>query len=132
LPPSTFRIQNKLAAKYKPLPLEEERRLIRRAKKGSLPAREKLLLHLIGFFIFRMETTLFPPVRHKFGEDILQECILFAETKINSYNLRYKDKEGLFKKVCFRTYLWKGVTGVMLKYLKQNGNPAGPLKRQDA
>jgi hypothetical protein len=127
LPPNTFGYYKKIAAKYKPLPLNEERRLIRHAKKGNQPARKKLLLHLIGFFIFRIETTLFPPVKHKFGEDILQECILFAETKINSYNLRYKDKDGLFKKVYFRTYLWKGVTGVMFKYLKQNGNFAGCL-----
>jgi len=74
----------------------------------------------MGFFIFRIETTLYPPVRREFGEDILQECILFAETKIQRYNLRYRDKEGLFKKVYFRTYLWKGVTGLMLAHIKRN------------
>ena len=94
--------------------------MIRRARKGNVPARKKLLLHLIGFFIFRIETTLYPPVKREFGEDILQECILFAEKKIKSYNLRYRDKEGLFKKVYFRTYLWKGVTGLMLAHIKRN------------
>ena len=117
---STFGYYKKIAAKYKPLPLDEERRLIRRAKKGNQPARKKLQLHLIGFFIFRIETTLYPPVKREFGEDILQECILFAEKKIKSYNLRYRDKKGLFKKVYFRTYLWKGVTGVMFTYIKRN------------
>ena len=100
--------------------MDEERRLVRRAKKGDLLARKKLLLHLSGFFIFRIETTLYPAVKCEFGEDILQECMLYAETKIKSYNLRYRDKKGLFKKVYFRTYLWKGVTGMMFTYLKKN------------
>jgi hypothetical protein len=120
LPLSNFGYYRKIAAKHKPLPLDEERRLIRRAKKGNPQAREKLLLHLIGFFIFRIETTLYPPVKREFGEDILQECILFAEIKIKSYNLRYRDENGIFKKVYFRTYLWKGVTGVMFTYIKRN------------
>ena len=100
--------------------MDEERRLIRRAKKGNQPARQKLLLHLLGFFVFRIEATLYPPVKREFGEDILQECILFAEAKVQKYNLRYKDKDGSFKKVYFRTYLWKGVTGLMFAHIKRN------------
>jgi hypothetical protein len=98
LPLNTFGYYKKTARRYKTLPLDEERRLIRHAKKGDVPARQKLLLHLMGFFIFRIETTLFPHIKREFGEDILQECILFAETKIQKYNLRYKDKTGCFKK----------------------------------
>jgi hypothetical protein len=114
-----FGSYRKLSAEYKPLPLAEERKLIRLAKKGNDPARNKLLLHLTGFFIFRIETTLFSSAKREFGEDILQECILFAQTKIKRYNLRYKDKNGVFKKVYLRTYLWKGITGLMFSYIKK-------------
>jgi hypothetical protein len=119
---TTFYLYKQTASKFGPLSLDDERRLVRRAKKGDRLARKKLLLHLIGFFIFRIETTLYPAIRHRFGEDILQECLLFAESRIPRYNLRYKDERGIFKKVYFRTYLWKGVTGVMLTYIKKNRN----------
>jgi hypothetical protein len=119
---TTYTLYKQTASKYGPLSLDDERRLIRRAKKGDQLARKKLLLHLMGFFIFRIETTLYPAIRHGFGEDILQECMLFAESRISRYNLRYKDEMGIFKKVYFRTYLWKGVTGVMFTYIKKNRN----------
>jgi hypothetical protein len=119
---STFILYKKTASKYGPLSLDDERRLVRRAKKGDQLARKKLLLHLIGFFIFRIETTLYPAIKHRFGEDILQECLLLAESKIPYYNLRYRDEKGIFKKVYFRTYLWKGVAGVIFAYIKKNRN----------
>ena len=102
--------------------MNEERRLVRRASKGDQLARKRLRYHLIGFFIFRMETTLYPAIRNRFGEDILQECLLFAESRIPRYNLRYRDDKGIFKKVYFRTYLWKGITVVMFTYIKKNRN----------
>ena len=120
MPQTTFSTYKNIAAKHKQLPLAEERRLISLAKKGDLSARKKLLLHLTGFFLFRIETTLYPEIKREFGEDILQECILYADLKVQGYKLRYKDKEGLFKKVYFRTYLWKGITGLMFTYVKQN------------
>lgn len=115
-----FGHSKKIAAKYKRLPLDEERKLISLAKKGNVSARKKLLLHLIGFFIFRIETTLYPPNIRQFGEDILQECILHAIIKIQSYNLRYKNKWGRPQKFHFSTYLWKGITGLMLMHIKRN------------
>jgi hypothetical protein len=118
--PSVLSHYRKLASRHKKLPCKEERMLISLAKKGDKSSQEKLLIHLIGFFLFRVETSLFPSIIPRFGDDIIQECVLFAMRKIPSYNLRYKDKKGFFKKVCFSSYIWKGVTGVMLSYLKQN------------
>jgi len=120
----SFNLYKETAKKHRPLSLGDERRLISLAKKGDGLARRKLLLHLTGFFIFRIETTLFPRIKREFGDDILQECFLFAESKINCYKLRYKNKLGVCKKVFLRSYLWKGVTGVMLNYVKKNC-PAG-------
>jgi hypothetical protein len=94
--------------------------LISLAKKGDKPSQEKLLIHLIGFFLFRVETSLFPSIIPRFGDDIIQECVLFAARKIPNYNLRYKDKNGSVKRVCFSSYIWKGVTGVMFSYVKKN------------
>jgi hypothetical protein len=133
LPNMRYKVYKEIAKKHKPLPLIDERRLISLAKKGDGSARQKLLLHLIGFFIFRIETSLFPHIKNEFGDDILQECIVFAEGKIDFYKLRYKNKSGVFKKVFLRSYLWKGVTGVMLNHVKRN-SPASVWKisgRQD-
>jgi hypothetical protein len=105
---------------YRNLPLKEERTLIRLAKRGNLPAQQKLLLHLVGFFIFRIRTTLYPAVAREFGEDILQECLLWTPKKIKSYNLRYRNKKGIFQPVQLRSYIWKGVTGLMFQYVKKN------------
>jgi hypothetical protein len=76
---TTYNLYKQTASKYGPLSLDDERRLVRRAKKGDQLARKKLLLRLIGFFVFRIETALYPALRHRFGEDILQECLLLAE-----------------------------------------------------
>ena len=71
------------------------------------------MLHLVGFFIFRIETTLESPKIQELGEDILQECILFASGRIPKFKLRYKNKPGVYKKYRFSTYLLKGVTGII-------------------
>jgi len=109
-----------MASLHKKLPSREERKLISLAKKGDQPAQEKLLLHLVGFLIFRIETAFSPYIVIRFGEDILQECIIFATAKIRRYEVRFKNKEGLYKTYCLCTYLWKGVTGVMFSYVKKN------------
>ena len=118
--PSVLSPYRKLASKHKKLPRKEERMLISLAKKGDKSSQEKLLIHLIGFFVFRVETSIFSSIIPRCGEDIIQECVLFAVRKIPSYNLRYKDRNGFNKKVCFSSYIWKGITGVMLSYVKQN------------
>jgi DNA-directed RNA polymerase specialized sigma subunit len=39
--------------------------------------------------------------------------------KIQSYNLRYKDKNGNFKPVRFSSYVWKRIDGFIIDYLKK-------------
>lgn len=105
---------------YPKLSLGCERKLIRLAKRGDSSAEQQLLLHQIGYFIFRIRTVLYPAVIRDFGEDILQECLLWTPKKIQSYNLRYRDKNGIFQPVQLRSYIWKGITGVILHYVKEN------------
>ena len=104
------------------LPLPEERKLISLAKKGDIPARQKLQLHLLGFFIFRIENTLHSSKIREFREDILQECVLLASVKIHSYKLRYRTKTGEYKKFRFSTYLWKAVTGIIFQQITKYNN----------
>jgi hypothetical protein len=115
-----FKQYSKIINRHKNLSLKEERTLIRRAKNGDVQAQQKLLLHHIGFFIFRIRTALYFPVVREFGSDILQECLLWTPRKIQSYNLRYRNKKGIFQPVLLRTYLWKGVTGLMFQYVRKN------------
>ncbi len=105
---------------YKKLSLKYERKLIAFAKKGNSLAQNKLLLHLVGFFLFRIKTTLYPSIVKQYGEDILQECLLLAIEKIHTYNLRYKNKTGELQPVHLSTYMWKSVTGLMLSFIKTN------------
>jgi DNA-directed RNA polymerase specialized sigma24 family protein len=109
----------KIAARYRQLPIDEERKLISLAKSGNRSAHQRIALHLTGFFVFRIETTLFSCVIEQHGEDILQECFLFLASKIGTFKLRYRDRFGRFKKVRLSTYLWKGITGVMLSYIRR-------------
>ena len=100
------------------LSLKHERKLIALAKKGMSSAQEELLLHLVGFFLFRIKTTLYPSIVKQYGEDILQDCLYLAIKKIRTYNLRYKNKTGELQPVHFSTYMWKSVTGLMLAFVK--------------
>ena len=101
------------------LSLSDERRLIRRAKKGDSRAQNTLLLHLVGYFIYRIRTQLFSSILLEYGEDILQECLLWTPKKIQSYNLRYRNQQGIFQPVYLRSYIWKGITGIILQYINQ-------------
>jgi len=68
------------------LPLKQERKLIRLAQQGVVEARNKLLRHLIGFFVIRIKTTAFPSFLY--GEDIIQDCVIMAAEKIITYDLK--------------------------------------------
>lgn len=103
---------------HKKLPILRERKLIASAKKGNKLAQNELLLHLTGFFIYRIYTTLYSSIIKQYGEDILQDCFLFTVKVINSYKLRYKNKEGKIQIVHLSTYMWKGITGIMLNHIK--------------
>jgi hypothetical protein len=60
--------------KFQKLSLIEERRLIRRAKRGSQKDIEELVLRHVGFIAFRIYKKAFPVYIERFGEDILSEA----------------------------------------------------------
>jgi hypothetical protein len=113
-----FEHYRKLANKYKKLDLNKERNLIEMAQRGNKHAREKLLLHLTGFFLFRVQTTLYPYLWIEYGEDVLQDCMLFAMENIRRYRMRYINKKKEFQPLHMSTYFWKGITGIILNYVK--------------
>lgn len=115
-----FDTYQEIARHYKKLSIHYERELITSSKKGNTLARNELLLHLIGFFLYRINTTLNSSLIREYGEDIIQDCLLFAIKKIDTYNLNYKDKNGKTKTFHLSTYMWKGVTGQIINYLKNN------------
>jgi hypothetical protein len=104
--------------KYPRLTLQEERRLIRKAKKRKKQADELVLRH-ISFVIFRICKITFPKYVQRHGEDILSQSIFMLYEKIGTYNLRYRDKQGSFKPVRFVSYIWKAVDGHILACLKK-------------
>ena len=116
--------------RYSRISLEEERRLIARAKKGSKNEAEELVLRHIGFVIFRIRKKAFPVYIRRFGEDLLSQSVVILYEKIKSYNLRYKDNQGRPKPVRFASYIWKRIDGFILDSLKKEierekrqGNP---------
>lgn len=105
--------------KYPRISLQEERRLIRRAKKGSSEAADELVLRHIGFVIFRIHKRAFPAYIKRFGEDLASQAMPVLYAKIQTYNLRYRDRDGRFKPVRFSSYVWKRIDGLILDSLKR-------------
>jgi DNA-directed RNA polymerase specialized sigma subunit len=105
--------------KYPRISLQEERRLIRAAKRGGKAQAEELVLRHIGFVIFRIHKRAFPAYARRFGEDLLSQGIFLLYDKIHSYNLRYYDENGIFKPVRFVSYVWKAVDGLILASLRK-------------
>ena len=103
-----------IASRYPRLSLEEERLLIKKAQNGSKESNDELILHHIGFLIFRIRRVLFPDTVRRYGEDILGEVILLAYEKINTYNLKYCDKDGNPHPVKFISYIWKRIDGFII------------------
>jgi hypothetical protein len=113
-----FELYLQIAKQHKNLPLKDERKLISLAKKGNILAKSKLLFSQTRFLLYRIKTMLYPEILNRYGEDIFQDCLIFSIKKISSYNIRYKNKAGKFQPVYFRTYLWKGITGVIINSIK--------------
>ena len=107
-----------IVRQHKRLSIKHERKLIASAKKGNKLAQNELLLHLTGFFIYRIQTTLYSSIIKQYGEDILQDCFLFTIKVIDTYKLRYKNKADKIQIVHLSTYMWKGITGIMLSHVK--------------
>jgi len=108
-----------LSHKYPKISLQQERRLIAQAKKGSKEKSEELVLRHINFVIFRIHKKAFPVYIRRFGEDLLSQSVLILYDKIKSYNLRYRDKQGNFKPVRFASYVWKRIDGFIIDSLKK-------------
>ncbi len=108
-----------ITRKYPRISLQEERRLIRHAKRGSKEKTEELVLRHIGFVIYRIHKRAFPTYARRFGEDLLSQAIPILYQKINTYNLRYRDRQGKFKPVRFASYIWKCIDGLILASLKK-------------
>lgn len=104
---------------YPKISLQEERRLIREAKRGGKEQTQELVLRHIGFVIFRIHKRAFPAYVKRFGEDLLSQSIFVLYEKIKTYNLRYYDKEGNFKPVRFVSYIWKFIDGLILASLRK-------------
>ena len=91
--------------KYSRISLQEERRLIKHAKRGSKEKAEEIVLRHISFVIFLIHKRAFPVYVRRFGEDLLSEAIPVLYEKVQTYNLRYRDKQGRFKPVRFVSYI---------------------------
>ena len=107
-----------IICKYPRISLQEERQLIREAKRGGNAQAQELVLRHIGFVIFRIHKRAFPAYARRFGEDILSQAIFILYDKIKTYDLRYKDKNGNSKPVRFSSYIWKRIYGFIIDYLK--------------
>ena len=105
--------------RYPRISLEEERRLIQKAQRGSKKSKDELVLRHISFLIFRIHKVVFPEFIQRFGEDLLEEAILIVYNKIESYDLDYRDKHGNLKPVRFISYIWKRIDGFIIDYLKK-------------
>jgi len=114
-----FESYQKIMNQHNKLPLRQERKLIHLAQRGVVEAQNKLLRHLIGFFVIRVRTTAFPSFSLLYGEDIIQDCVIMAAEKIKTYNLEYKNKYGELQPLHFSTYIWKSVTGLIYSYRKR-------------
>lgn len=111
--------QLKLLKQYPKISLQEERRLIAKAKRGSSKAAEELVLRHTGFVIFRINKRVFPSYLRRFGEELFSEAILVLYEKIKTYNLRYRDRNGNFKPVRFSSYIWKRIDGFIVDVLSK-------------
>ena len=115
---------------YPRIPLSEERRLISKAQKGSKKSKDEIVLRHVGFLIFRIHKIAFPGLIRRFGEDLLEEAILIAYKKIESYDLDYRDMQGNPNPVKFVSYIWKRIDGFIIDYLKKEISEPKRIKYQ--
>jgi len=101
------------------LSLEDERRLIAKAKKGHKAETDELVLRYVGFINFRLRKKAFPAYVARFGEEIVSDAVFILYDKIKTYDLRYRDRDGNLKPVKFSSYIWKRIDGFILDSLKR-------------
>lgn len=105
--------------RYQKIQISEERRLIAQAQKGSVESTKEIVLRHVGFLIFRIHKRAFPELIKRYGEDLLADSILILYKKVETYNLKYRDKQGDLKPVKFISYIWKRVDGFIIDSLKK-------------
>jgi DNA-directed RNA polymerase specialized sigma subunit len=125
-----WRVYSDIIRNYPRVTLSEERRLISKAQKGSKNSKDEIVLRHIGFLIFRIHKIVFPALIRRFGEDLLEEAILITHTKIESYDLDYRDKQGNPNPVKFVSYIWKRIDGFIIDYLKKEINEPKLIRHQ--
>jgi len=125
-----LRVYSDIIRNYPRVTLSEERRLISKAQKGSKNSKDEIVLRHIGFLIFRIHKIVFPALIRRFGEDLLEEAILITHTKIESYDLDYRDKQGNPNPVKFVSYIWKRIDGFIIDYLKKEINEPKLIRHQ--
>ena len=75
----------RLSKQYPKISLQEERRLIAKAKRGSST---ELVLRHIGFVIFSINKCVFPSYLRRLGEELFSEAILVDLPLINQTFLK--------------------------------------------
>jgi len=120
-----------VARKYPRLPLAEERRLIALAQAGRKESSDELVLRHLGFVMWRLRRRVFRSYLERHGEDMLSAAIPVLYEKVGTYNLKYRDRSGVFKPVRFGSYIWKRIDGLAIDYLKRE-NRAGGVAYDDA
>ncbi|MBI3292237.1 MAG: hypothetical protein HYZ73_05455 [Elusimicrobia bacterium] len=60
-----------------------------------------------------------PDLLRRFGEELLSEAIPILYTKIQTYDLHYRDRNGNSKPVKFVSYIWKRIDGHILDGVKR-------------
>jgi len=114
---------------YPEIPLSEERRLIKKAQKGSKKSKDELVLRHVSFLIFRIHKIVFPHLAQRFRDDLLGDAILILYAKLESYDLNYCDKKGNPRPVKFISYIWKRIDGFILDTLKKELNESNYYDR---
>jgi len=115
--------------RYPKISLEEERRLIQKAQRGSKKSKDELVLRHVSFLIFRIHKIAFPHLTQRFRDDLLGDAILILYAKIQSYDLDYRNKQGNSHQVKFISYIWKRIDGFILDTLKKELNESNYCDR---
>ena len=95
------------------------RRSIAAAQRGSAQSTNELVLRHMGFVSFRLHRKVFPELLRRFGEELLAEAIPVLYTKVQTYDLAYRDRAGQLKPVKFVSYIWKRIDGHILDGLRR-------------
>ena len=78
-----------IVRQYPRIPVEQERKLIALAKRGSRKSRDEIVLRHVGFVIFRLQRKVFPQHLRRHGPDLLSAAIPVLYQKLKSYTKRF-------------------------------------------